>query len=114
MLLLYGLTAGLGRNAASSVLETLSMSPPQPLDCTRVTTLPLQPPACLLGTLVLAGEGIRSGEWLLTSSLGDHQVHCISWQEHVISRALESLSPRGRVVAAAMMCVRLKRGYLCG
>lgn len=90
MLLLYGLTAGLGRNAASSVLETLSMSPP-PLDCTRVTTLPLQPPVCLLGTLVLAGEGIRSGEWLLMPSLGDHQVHCISWQEP--SRALDLSLP---------------------
>lgn len=113
MLLLYGLTAGLGRNAASSVLETLSIPPPAPpLDCTRVTTLSLQPPACLIGTLVLAGEGIRSGEWLLMPSLGDHQVHCISWQEP--SRVLESLSPRGRVVAPAMMCVRLKRGYLCG
>lgn len=52
-------TPAAGESAASSVLETLSMSP-DPV-CTCVTALLLQPPACL-GPLVLAGEGIRSGE----------------------------------------------------
>lgn len=82
MLLLYGLTAT-GDDAAPSVLETLKMSP-APV-CTCVTAFPAQPPACLGPSASLAGEGIRSGEWLLTllmPSLGDHQVHSISWQEH--------------------------------
>lgn len=111
MLLLYGLTAT-GDDAAPSVLETLKMSP-APV-CTCVTAFPAQPPACLGPSASLAGEGIRSGEWLptlLMPSLGDHQVHSISWQEHKGPGI--SLVSSGHVVAPAT-CGRLNRGYLEG
>lgn len=90
MLLFYGLTAAPGDCSIQCSGKTLSVSPAphlHPCDC------PSAPDPCLLGTLVLAGEGIRSGEWLpnlLMPSSGDHQVYSISWQE-CISQGLWNL-----------------------
>lgn len=90
MLLFYGLTAGPRRMQQPVFWETLSVPP---TSCLRLCDCPSAPDLCLLGTLVLAGEGIRSREWLanlLMPSVRDHQVHSTSWRE-CISQGLWNL-----------------------
>lgn len=53
---------GPGRMQQPVFWETLSVSP---ASCLRLCDCLSAPDLCLLGTLVLAGEGIRSGEWLV-------------------------------------------------
>lgn len=79
MLLFYGLSVAPGECSIQCSGKPLVCPPPAP--CLHLGDCPSAPEPCLLGTLVLAGERIRSGEWLpnlLMPSLGDHQDNSIS------------------------------------